>query len=914
MGDEKQAEPTDAKDGWSFSADRPIPGRKEDKFQRAGFADALAAQVLGLPKNDSFVLGLVGPWGTGKTSILSMLEESIATRDDVVVLKFNPWLFSGTEQLAAHFFQELAAQLIESSDKELQTAGEMLVGYSEALSPLTGIPFIGKLAERLSGVAKAAGESLKRKGGALPASVSAQRRAISKLLQEHGKRLLVIVDDIDRLPKADIRELFKLVRLTADFPNTTYVLAFDRSRVEDALGETEGEGRAYLEKILQVTFDVPLIRPPDLAGFLLKEIQRAVDDRPQGPFDEAEWINIFALVIRPLFRTPRDVRRYTNGIPAALSVIGEEIAVADLLAIEAIRSLLPDVWSKIHACVDMLTNTMERTFSSARRVDEEKVKFESWLAAAGEHRAAVQEFCARIFPPSRRFIDNHHYGHESAKRWRKERRLASADILRFYFEKSLPSDVLRSTSVQEIFDALGDENQLRAALSKLDEAQIEHVCSRLEDYEDDFPAQVAEPALVAFFEQYPRLREGRRGFYDLGAGLAITRLGLRLLKRVDDEAERDAIVKRVATRIETLSARKELLDLVGWHNNAGSKLVSRTAAADLEAEFQTATVSTSPQALAAERDLVWLLRWADNGDDTVPELAKAAAKDDQFLVRLLRSGVSERTSRGLRDVAGRQQQTLPWDYLVELLGADVLATRVDELNARRASLSLDERDATAVDTALRYRGGWRPGRFMEDERVEEHGGPSAEERAESRTYGAPILIDLLESIVPARRKVARDRVAHMADNNITVPDEVVGRLAETAADEEAPPVERALVIDLLRRLDEEERIRSPLTAQWFVSKSITTEISQRISALYLDHPGRLPQLLQILEKVEVVNAELDRVRDGVVSVAYLLEHHAAELQDEISARALAAVERFDGVEALQPVVARARKMHAGERA
>ena len=129
---------------WAFSADRPIPGRKDDRFQRAGFADALVTQVLALPKSDSFVLGLIGPWGSGKTSILSMVEEAVATKDDVVVLKFNPWLFSGTEQLAAHFFQELAAQLHELSDKKLQQAGDLLVGYSEALSPLSALPFIGK--------------------------------------------------------------------------------------------------------------------------------------------------------------------------------------------------------------------------------------------------------------------------------------------------------------------------------------------------------------------------------------------------------------------------------------------------------------------------------------------------------------------------------------------------------------------------------------------------------------------------------------------------------------------------------------------------------------------------------------------------------------------------------------------------
>lgn len=163
---------TSETNAWSFSADRPIGSRTEDKFQRASFADALVAQVLALPPNDSFVVGLVGPWGCGKTSILSMFGEAVENRTDVMLLHFNPWLFSGAEQLAAHFFQELAAQLHESRDKKLQEAGDLLVTYSEALSPLGALPFVGKWIERVAGGGSFLGGLLKKKGGALPSSVT----------------------------------------------------------------------------------------------------------------------------------------------------------------------------------------------------------------------------------------------------------------------------------------------------------------------------------------------------------------------------------------------------------------------------------------------------------------------------------------------------------------------------------------------------------------------------------------------------------------------------------------------------------------------------------------------------------------------------------------------------------------------
>lgn len=906
---------------WSFSADRPIPGRKDDKFQRASFADALVTQVLALPKNDSFVLGLVGPWGSGKTSILSMVEEAMGQHQDVAVLKFNPWLFSGTEQLAAHFFHEIAAQLRESADTKLQEAGEKLMGYSDALSPLSAIPFLGKWVEKIAGGVKAAGEVLKRQGGALPASVTSQRKEITRILAEQGKRLLVIVDDIDRLPKADIRELFKLVRLTADFPNTTYLLAFDRPRVEAALGETEGEGRAYLEKILQVTFDVPVLREPDLAKFLLSEIQSAVGNHKHGPFDQEEWINIFNLAVRPLFETPRDVRRFTNAIPVALSVIGDEIAIADVLAVEAVRSLVPEVWSKLYASRDLLTATEERTLRAANRGEQDRAQFEELLKAAGEHRAAIQEFLSRVFPPSRRFIDNHHFGSGSLKRWRRARRLAHPDILQFYFEKSLPPELLQGQVVQDIYEKLGNEDALRAALAGFAPSMIEHVLSRLEDYEDDFPSSVVEPALAVVFEQYPRLREGRAGFADFGAGLAVTRLALRLLRRVKEEPEREAIVKNVFGSMKTLSERHRLADLIARRDKTDERLVSPAVAAELAEALQAQTLGATSEVLATERDLVRLLHGVDDGTDAVPQLARAWATNDRFFIRLLRSALGDRSGFGMGDVAQKHDHTLAWDYLIELLGEDLLVQRVDALHSGRANLFLDERDVVALDTAVRYRAGVRPGRFLDDDddgeddedASRQRSEPSPEARAEQRLYGADTLLHLLGSVVAARRKVARDRIAHMVHSKVDVPEKVVTFVIEIAASEEAPSEERVAVIDLIRRTEADRRLVAPLARQWFTSASVTADISQRIAALFHDHADRAPHLLDALDRVPLDTMNSDRVRDGILAVAYLFEHHAADLQEEVAARAAKTIERFGDTEALKAAVAHARSTHAGKR-
>ena len=338
----------------TFSSDRPIEKCADDRLGRTGFAEALARQIADTPSTESFVMGLVGPWGTGKTSLLNMISEVLQRRSDIVLVRFNPWLFSGTEQLIGHFFQELAAQLLEKPDHRLQTLAITLETYRQLLESLEPVPVVGAWAGRAVKLVKAIVRLLKRRSEALPQSVEGQRRKLDHVLRGLGKRLVVVIDDIDRLRRQEIQDLVRLVRLVADFPCTRYLLAFDRLRVERALAEAEDDGRAYLEKIIQVVHDVPVSRELDVARLLLSGLQQVTQDVRHGPFDPYEWQNVLNLVMRPLFGTVRDVQRYLNVLPATLEVIGDEVALVDVLALESIRVLLPDVFSLLAASPEAL--------------------------------------------------------------------------------------------------------------------------------------------------------------------------------------------------------------------------------------------------------------------------------------------------------------------------------------------------------------------------------------------------------------------------------------------------------------------------------------------------------------------------------------------------------------------------------
>lgn len=648
-------------------------------------------------------MGLVGPWGSGKTSILNLVAEALATRVDVVILRFNPWLFSGTEQLLLRFFGELSSQLLQRKDEKLRELGAKLVSYGEVLSPLGFVPVLGPWLAGVGGVAKAIRGMLKP---APAASVEAQRSELDKALRELKRRVVVLIDDLDRLRSEEIRDVVRLVRLVADFPQTVYVLAFDRARVEEALGNGDpARGRAELEKILQVTHNVPQVREPELADFLAQELQSAIRGHPEGPFDSRDWANVFNLSIRALFKTVRDARRYVNAIPVALETIGDEVALVDVLALEAVRTLLPDVYDELPRCFEALTAIGERDEADAVK-KERLAALNALLGKAGVQAEGMREMLRLIFPSSQRYLGNTFYGANWAQRWRKERRVAHPEVFRFYLERSLPPDVLPARKIQDLFDALGDEQRLNALLSRLSPDLLEHALLRLEDYEDDYPVDAVETAIGALMQQLPRLRQGTRRMFDFDASLCLTRVVLRLLRRIESQEERAAIVGRVLPRLDSVSARLELVELVGHRQGVGHKLVEETVATQLEQQVDAAILAMTPDTAAQERDLTTLISWSERGDpDPARAKIRELVRDDAVFRRLITSALHQSHSQAITEVAVRTQYSLPWEWLETLLGADLVKERALTVGPAEAA---PEREVLALGLAKRYAQGWRP--------------------------------------------------------------------------------------------------------------------------------------------------------------------------------------------------------------
>ena len=281
-----------------FECDKPINlcaldelNRPLDELNRRPFADALLNVIRGYKGQDCIVLALYGAWGTGKTSILKTVKaqlDSSETDGQTILFCFNPWNFSGQNQLISQFFEQLKKQFDELEKAgakykqilaTLSGIGSKLLLYSKTIAPLLSlIPIPGMEAVKgvigvMAGVQEQKEESL---------TLATQKKDLDdcfKKLTDIGARMLIVMDDIDRMSNVEIRQVFQLVKLFADFPSTIYLLAFDRDVVVRALEEVQqGSGLAYLKKVIQASFEVPPSSDIEIERILYQRILEMAPD------------------------------------------------------------------------------------------------------------------------------------------------------------------------------------------------------------------------------------------------------------------------------------------------------------------------------------------------------------------------------------------------------------------------------------------------------------------------------------------------------------------------------------------------------------------------------------------------------------------------------------------------------------
>ena len=687
----------------TITADNPIRRPEDDTIGRAAAAKSFARQVLGLDARQGIVVGVLGAWGFGKSSFINLARNEFE-QTGVPILDFNPWMFSGAEQLVESFFTELSAQL--KIRPGLEEIGKDIEEYGEAFSGLVWLPVLGPWIERGRSLSKIVSQFLQRR----KEGIGGRREKLEKALCRIDHPIVIVLDDIDRLSSSEIREVFKLVRLTASFPNIVYVVAFDRARVEKALSDEGVPGRDYLEKILQLAVDLPAIP----ARVMDRQIFGALDSalsgiNNPGPFDDQVWPDLFTEIVRPLVRNMRDVRRYAVAVRGTVNALDGQIALADVLALEAIRTFLPDVYGNLHTAVEALTTASGMSHGSLSDPPHLKESVDSLIQASTAHQKLVQSMITRLFPAAQRHVGGSHFGGEWTKDWLLNRRVAHGDLLRLYLERIAGESLQAFTDAEQAFGLMADQAALDSYFHSLDADRLEDVIKSLETFETKFLPEHVVPGTTVLLNLLQALPDRPRGMFDFDPRVVVSRVIYRLLRSHKDSNLVEQAVKAILPKLTSLSVKLELITIVGYREGVGHKLVSEDVATELEKAWRSDVLTSLSSDLVNEYDLfrVFLVAKVYGGANeptlTVPDVPEVT-------LATLRTSRSEVRSQSVGNRAIRRSPRLAWDTLIELFGG------LDEFSSRinRLKVSKPQGDDELLGLVDKYLAGWRPGNFGED--------------------------------------------------------------------------------------------------------------------------------------------------------------------------------------------------------
>ena len=706
MSDDKKPVP--------IPGDNPIQKPDEDALGRLDAAKSFAMQVRELDASEGVAVGVFGPWGSGKTSFINLAKTEFK-RSEVAVLDFNPWMFSGTEQLVKRFFAELSDEMGEVDDlKPIEQAfrkyGNAFSTVTSELSKLLSLPLVGEIVAALLNTASNSAEQ--------PEGANSLRKKVKDVLEKRDKPIIVVLDDVDRLSVSEIRDVFKLVRLTASFPNLIYIVVCDRLRVEKALDEQGLSGRDYLEKILQLPFDLPKV-PHHL---FQEQINAAINDaldgiRNPGPFDQQVWADVYPDIVLPLICNMRDLRRYAATIRGTVAGLNGQVARADVLGLEAVRIFLPDVFNLLPSAIEGLTVT-SRSLGLQRHQEELIKKYrnksdasltDALIEAAKPRDGVVKAMFHRLFPVAWHHIrgtelGDHQY-QQLVSEQLKKRRVGHECYLRLYLERVAGDDLLAFAYAKQAFSRMGDRNALEEFMRSLDPVWWCDVICYLKEFNDQFISEHVKPAVIVLLNLLPDIpvndvvwHEARRIVW------SVIRTFLDLLS--DPVLVKDA-VQCILPELTSFSSKMGLVH----------RLESQTGLDEFKRMLRDEIRSASVDDLARDRNLAEVFEFARNNLDPL-ENSFDINDSPKLTFALLRS-VQTEGSRGLLGNRAVHRSTgLQWDRLIGIYNTEAaLRERIDSLTQQFENLqpwveenlkmSLDDAESL-LDLAKKYASGEHP--------------------------------------------------------------------------------------------------------------------------------------------------------------------------------------------------------------
>lgn len=536
-----------------LSNEQPINTREEDFLDRKYFADHMISAIKNYEDKNksSLTIGLYGKWGAGKTSLINMVIEKLEKEKDFIILNFEPWLFSDTNQLISNFFKEFAKKINHNANEseDMKSIGTKMEAYANFFEPLTLVPepTISLTSRAISYVLSWGGKTYKKMSEAYEKDLSTTKEEIEKHLRKLDKKILIIIDDIDRLNNTEIKQIFQLIKSLGNFPNTIYLSSMDKDVVINALSEVQqGDGNEYLEKIINVPLEIPQLSMSDVHKFLFSKLDEIIKDIDEKDFDQNYWGNIFHSGYKNFFNNIRDVIRYINILRFNHNALKQKVNVIDLMVISAFQVFEPKIYDFLKHNKDLLSGQeSDGSYSpkteNQKKLREELDKYKVELQKLDENSFSglLQELFLKVNEAS---SNTHYIGGLSDLR--KKSRVSSPEYFDAYFSLTL-TETLSNYEIENIISKTSNEDDFSNAIIELiKDNRISIFLQRIQDFtREDIPKENFQVIFNVLMNLGDYIPENRNGMFSFGNSMEVMRIFYQLYSQLDNENDKYILFK-----------------------------------------------------------------------------------------------------------------------------------------------------------------------------------------------------------------------------------------------------------------------------------------------------------------------------------------------------------------------------------
>ena len=414
--------------------DMPLQDDSEDLFGYKKFTDRLTDCINNFSSDDGLVVALNGEWGSGKTSVINMVKNQLQKEENIQVISYSYWWYEGKKEVISAFLIALSEAI-----KPLGNSEEIVPQVLQLIRPLA-------LAADFATQSKFPSKTLKFAQQLFnPVSLERKLQNIKNFLSEQNKQIVIFIDDLDRMDPDDSIQVFKLLKTVGRLPKVTFVIVYDKKLSNSILKQHyPSEGQDFLEKVIQVSFDMPVPTREVLHKIFIDELIKISSDKR----DRNEIEGFMFDYLYEFIKTPRNLGRLLANLKFNINPVIQDVYIQDFVALEIFRLYFPTIYQEIAHNKHQICQDTGFDLSATSRPDV-NVSFINFLISkvSKEHRETLEILLEYLLYPS-----------ISVEQRKSEKRLSSNDHFDTYFNLNIDSASLSDYEVEQFLNSLREQD------------------------------------------------------------------------------------------------------------------------------------------------------------------------------------------------------------------------------------------------------------------------------------------------------------------------------------------------------------------------------------------------------------------------------------------------------------------------